>query len=112
MAPWQQVLRDTHHEPLGADDAAEMRRAMVETAKRTAAVPRVRRAPVMVIGGLLLSAVTAGLFVASTPPAPVDEAVPTAVAAPHVRQLQFATPGGTRIIWHFDPQFSLKETLP
>ena len=28
------------------------------------------------------------------------------------RQLQFATPGGTRIIWVFDPQFTLKETMP
>ena len=28
------------------------------------------------------------------------------------RQLQFATPGGTRIIWTFDPDFSLKETMP
>ena len=28
------------------------------------------------------------------------------------RQLQFATPGGTRIIWTFDPDFSVKETDP
>jgi hypothetical protein len=28
------------------------------------------------------------------------------------RQLQFATPGGTRIIWTFDPEFNLKETVP
>jgi hypothetical protein len=28
------------------------------------------------------------------------------------RQLQFATPGGTRIIWTFDPDFSLKESAP
>jgi hypothetical protein len=28
------------------------------------------------------------------------------------RQLQFSTPGGTRIIWVFDPEFTIKETLP
>ena len=28
------------------------------------------------------------------------------------RQLQFATPGGTRIIWTFDSNFSVKETIP
>ena len=28
------------------------------------------------------------------------------------RQLQFATPGGTRIIWTFDSDFSVTETVP
>jgi hypothetical protein len=28
------------------------------------------------------------------------------------RQLQFATPGGTRIIWTFDSDFSVKEANP
>jgi hypothetical protein len=28
------------------------------------------------------------------------------------RQLQFATPGGTRIIWELNPEFTLRETLP
>jgi hypothetical protein len=28
------------------------------------------------------------------------------------RQLQFATSGGTRIIWTFDSDFSVKETIP
>ena len=27
------------------------------------------------------------------------------------RQLQFATPGGTRIIWTFDSEFTLKESV-
>jgi hypothetical protein len=37
-------------------------------------------------------------------PAPVGEA---AMPEPARRQLQFATPGGTRIIWVFDSKFSL-----
>ena len=28
------------------------------------------------------------------------------------RQIQFATPGGTRIIWELNPNFTLMETLP
>ena len=28
------------------------------------------------------------------------------------QQLQFSTPGGTRIIWVFDPAFEVKGTLP
>ena len=28
------------------------------------------------------------------------------------RQLQFATPGGTRIIWVFNSEFDLKESIP
>jgi hypothetical protein len=28
------------------------------------------------------------------------------------RQLQFATPGGTRIIWTLDPDFKMREVVP
>jgi hypothetical protein len=28
------------------------------------------------------------------------------------RQLQFATPGGTRIIWVFNSEFEMRETMP
>lgn len=34
------------------------------------------------------------------------EAPPIMSSSTQVRQLQFATPGGTRIIWVFDPQFN------
>ncbi len=40
---------------------------------------------------------------------------PTQAAMPdnsERRQIQFATPGGTRIIWVFDSEFQVKETLP
>jgi hypothetical protein len=32
--------------------------------------------------------------------------------APARQQLHFSTPGGTRIIWVFDPGFEVKGTLP
>jgi hypothetical protein len=64
----------------------------------------------MIIGGALLTAVTAGVFVTTSQPM-VEQPIP-AVTSPAVRQLQFATPGGTRIIWQFNPEFTLRETLP
>jgi hypothetical protein len=109
MAGWQQVLRDAPPEPLTADQAASIRRAALAAAAAASREPRIRRAPAMVIGGALLTAVTGGLLVTRSQP---DVAPATRVTSPVVRQLQFATPGGTRIIWQFDPEFSLRETLP
>lgn len=34
------------------------------------------------------------------------------VAATERRQIQFVTPGGTRIIWEINPSFTLGEALP
>ncbi len=28
------------------------------------------------------------------------------------RQIRFSTPGGTRVIWELNPEFTLRETLP
>jgi hypothetical protein len=42
----------------------------------------------------------------------VDAVVDTADASAQRQQLQFATPGGTRIIWVFDSEFEIKGTLP
>jgi hypothetical protein len=108
MAGWQQLLRESHPEPLTADQAAAIRRATIAAALNR--VPPARHAPVMIIGGILLTAATSGILVtrshsSAALPSPI-------VTSPGIRQLQFATPGGTRIIWQFDPEFSLRETLP
>ena len=65
---------------------------------------------------LVLSAVTA-LPGATAPPAGgltvAGELAPeTAPMGGGRQQLQFATPGGTRIIWVFDAEFEVKGTLP
>jgi hypothetical protein len=44
--------------------------------------------------------------------APAVPPVAPAVADVDCRQLQFATPGGTRIIWVFDPNLRLQESMP
>lgn len=110
MAPWQQVLRESHTEPLPADQAAAIRRMAIALAAEAASRPVERLAPMMFIGSMLVSAVTAGILVARSQP--VTTLPSPAIASPGIRQLQFATPGGTRIIWQFDPEFSLRETLP
>jgi hypothetical protein len=46
---------------------------------------------------------------------PVDPALASATdetPATARQQLHFSTPGGTRIIWVFDPGFEVKGTLP
>ena len=110
MVPWQQVLRESHTDPLPADQAAAIRRMAIALAAEGASRPVERLAPMMVIGSVLVSAVTAGVLVARSQPVPSQPS--PAVGSPGIRQLQFATPGGTRIIWQFDPEFSLRETLP
>ena len=111
MTDWQQILR--HHdpiEPLTADETAAIRRRVVAEAGRKAMAPVRRLAPVWALGGALAAAAVAGILVARTHP---QVAAGPAVSTPgDMRQLQFATPGGTRIIWQFNPDFSLRETHP
>jgi len=60
--------------------------------------------------------VGAGLFAGRRAAEREHLIVPMGLEAPapegERRQLQFSTPGGTRIIWVFDSEFQLKETLP
>jgi hypothetical protein len=43
---------------------------------------------------------------------PVDPAMPSGSSGENTRQLRFATPGGTRIIWIFDQNLRLQESMP
>ena len=66
----------------------------------------------------LLTTLQGGARLADDTPALVDPADPTLVSttdetpATARQQLHFSTPGGTRIIWVFDPGFEVKGTLP
>ena len=109
------LLRDADpvsHEPgLSADAIAEMRRAVLS------AVPDDgRHAPVhsrfFTLAAAAALVVVASIAIVKWPETfrakPVSE--PAAVSGSgERRQMQFATPGGTRIIWTFDPAFQLKE---
>jgi len=120
MTEWQPVLRHVDVTPLSAEETESIRTAMLAAAASTASCGQGRSPAGAVISGLLGVAVAAGVIAARSVDAPgVAVPAPTAaaaapVAAPiqNLRHLQFATPGGTRIIWQFDPQFSWEQTLP
>lgn len=62
--------------------------------------------------GASLAAVSVAVFVtaASRPPSTAGRSddAPVPAVARETRHLQFATPGGTRIIWVFDSQFDVR----
>jgi hypothetical protein len=108
MNPLQTRLREAdpvaHEPPLSDADVERMRRVVM--AGPAAQGP--------LFGGWrrqVLAAAMAGVVLASltsvarrlTPVSRVDlgEVTPQ----PETRQLQFATPGGTRVVWFFNPEF-------
>jgi hypothetical protein len=66
------------------------------------------------VGATIVLVVCAGLVagrrLGQVEPVPARGAA--ASPARDVRQLQFSTPGGTRIIWIFNPDLNLNETTP
>jgi hypothetical protein len=108
---------------LSREDAQQLRRTVLAA---VATAPPVRQWSLTftVIAGSLAAASAALVLstaIGSSGPPPASS-VPgaavergTSVQAPtdgERRQLHFATPGGTRIIWVFDTDFEVKGTLP
>ena len=91
-------------------EASAMRRSIVAAAERDSPVAGWWPRPIFV-GATIAVTLVAGIAVGRWLPRP-DAAdgrgvAPSSSAASHDRrQLQFATPGGTRIIWVFDPDFN------
>jgi len=119
MNEWQPMLRHVAEvTPLDADETESIRAAMLAEAASPRPGFHDRSHAGALIGGVLAIAVAAGLVVVRSVDAPnvvshPESSEPAAPPTQNLRQLQFATPGGTRIIWEFDPQFSLREqTLP
>ena len=94
-----------------------MRRAIVGAATESAASPS--WFPPLLAVAATAAALTVAVFGADrlqerSGPASRHQATPTTAAqdagvqtaASGRRQLQFATPGGTRVIWVFDPEFN------
>ena len=115
MNEWERQLRDGDplvSEPdLAQREVDRMRRAVL-TAPREHASPS--RVPWLAVAVTVLG-VVAGVVVTRRPPdAPtaarvlVPAVTDAAATLPPPRQLQFATPGGTRLIWVFDPNFEMR----
>ena len=110
MTAWQDVLRQQPAEELQIDPerARAMRRIIVAVASEAEPLPspwplRVAAA------GVMVAFLTAG---AGEHRGSASPSVPDPVRAGERRQIQFATPGGTRIIWELNPDFTLGEALP
>ena len=100
-------------EGLSPEQVHAVRRAILNAARQPDLVRTPWQRPVAVAAMIALT-VGAGVFagqrLAHTPRYSLD--APAAAPVEERRQLQFSTPGGTRIIWVFDPDFSMKETVP
>jgi hypothetical protein len=93
---------------LGEDEVARMRRAVLGAER--ARPPRFRTAQV-VVAALLSLVVGLGAWVQRFDPSrnpPAEPVLGAPAAAGERRQLQFATPGGTRVIWVFDSNFNVR----
>jgi hypothetical protein len=127
MTDWRTLLREVdarnETERLSADDADSMRRAMLaaaaenrpEAAHGSWMRPLLVAATVvaMIAGGIMAGRRLDLQTAPENPVAQVNASVgsPTAGIAVPNRQLQFLTPGGTRIIWVFNSDFDLKATV-
>jgi hypothetical protein len=107
-------LRDADPVPrepgLSPDTVASLRRAVIAAAE-TAPVRAHLWGRQLAMAACLAVMVLTGVLAARRVPAAVRDAADP-LAAPgsaHRTQVQFSTPGGTRIIWTLDPGFQLKE---
>jgi hypothetical protein len=92
---------------------AAMRRLIVTAAQRPGALRTPWQQP-LGIAAMLALAIAAGVVGGQrlAPPAAAGPELSVGAPANERRQFQFSTPGGTRIIWVFDPEFQVKETVP
>ena len=95
---------------MSAADVQAVRRAVL-AALATTHRARSRWPGPLFAGAAVTAALAAGVFLGLRTPAPRVSPIETALsdasgAEGALRQLQFASPGGTRIIWVFDPEFN------
>jgi hypothetical protein len=111
-------LRDeSERQELSSADAQAIRRAMLAAIPAATARPIWRRPVPMAAAAALIASVSGvvGHRLAMRPdvePPIVSFEAPVADSDAERRQLQFSTPGGTRIIWVFDDNLRLKEPIP
>jgi hypothetical protein len=110
------ALRDDETDGLSARDRLIMRRVVVESVspEPDADVSFLWWRP-LAVGAVLALMVASGLIVGRRIPVAVDEhagVIQDLAGAGERRQVQFSTPGGTRIIWTIDPDFRLSEVIP
>ena len=97
---------------LTPEAVAELRRVVVKAAQQPAGASlgllALRTFAVAATAALIVGA---GVVANRRPPAAVLTSGPTTAAPPAATertQVQFSTPGGTRIVWTIDPSFHIK----
>ncbi len=91
------------------DAVAELRRVVVTVAQDSSRTPVAWMRRTFAVAAAVALIVGAGMVVNRRAPATVDtHARPAAAAASERTQVQFSTPGGTRIVWTIDPSFHIK----
>lgn len=128
MTDWRRALREAdaqnENDRLSPDEAESMRRVMLAAA--SARVPEPARwswTRPMFVAATLVAMIAVGIVVgrrvdlpvppetATTAPGQSNAEASSGEASVPNRQLQFLTPGGTRIIWVFNSEFDLKATM-
>ena len=113
------ALRDEEDERLSVDEAAAMRRVVVAAARDAAIEPAKLWLRPLAVAATVVAMIAVGIAIGQRFDArPVvgdasngtDDSLPVRPAPDGARQLQFSTPGGTRIIWIFNSDLDLKTT--
>jgi hypothetical protein len=108
VGKWLREADPLAYEPeLSRIEVSAMRRAVIAAAdqQRAAATPW---PSALVVATTIAATLVAGVTIGHRFPPREQETVGSGGAVPEAfgtRQLQFATRGGTRVIWIFDPEF-------
>ena len=115
------LREDSAEVGLTSDEAQAIRRAMIAAIPTTVEAASIWRRPLFVaVAATVLVGVT-GIVghrfgsrsaVAPETPSEIHAQAQPAGGGSERRQLQFSTPGGTRIIWIFDDRLRLQEPMP
>ncbi len=102
---------------LSPEEAQKIRRRMIEAIPAPIHRTSIWRSPFVLAAAVALVVAVSGIAghraAAPTELVPIAPAAEAGSSGPlEKRQLQFATPGGTRIIWIFDESLRLQESLP
>lgn len=117
MNDWRTALRDgdpAAHAQLSNDDAQVMRRTVVAQVPSRGSARRAWMQPLLVATTIALMVGTGAVAGrrAAHDEAGRESALTSDGVQNGTRQMQFATPGGTRIIWVFNSEFDRKESIP
>jgi hypothetical protein len=112
MSDWRALLRqhDPAAEAIEALRAEQMRRAVLDAARRAGHQTSPWTCRVALAGAAVVLLATGAGDDGRAPGDGLDRALPA--PSGERRQVQFDTPGGTRIIWEINPDFDFGETIP